>query len=256
MKIFAAAPAISFITASAAAAGVGVGLYGGAALPVGGLASSDLGYFNWLIQDNPGSEHDLVDVQGLTLTGGDAAPCPAAGVKLLVDVAAWLDVEAGAFYRFNRSRHANAKSAVESAEAKITGALAGANFKRDLGPFHARVGGGAGYYFTEVSLYASGEGRSGFVYSRVYTLDKSVAFSAPGGFVSAALSYPLSEKISTDLTSRYHRVANGGVYDVRVHETYGYEPYYEHEYVFETPLRKAYDDQFVDILVGVTYRVL
>jgi hypothetical protein len=256
MKIFAAAPAISFITASAAAAGVGLGLYGGAALPVGGLGSSDLGYFNWLSQDNPGSEHDLVDIRGLTLSGADAAPCPAAGVKLLVDVARWLDVEAGAFYQFNRSRHSNAKSAFESAEAEITGALAGVNLKRELGPFRARVGGGAGYYFAKVSLYASGECRSGFVYSRVYTLDKSVAFSAPGGFVSAALSYPLSEKISMDLTSRYHRVANGGTYDVRVHETYGYEPYYEHEYVFDTPLHKAYDDQFVDIAAGLTYRVL
>jgi hypothetical protein len=244
-------------TATAAfAASLSVGLYGGAALPVGGLASSDLGYFNWLIQDNPGSEHDLVDIQGLTLTGADAAPCPVAGAKLLVDVAAWLDVEAGAFYQFNRSRRSNAKSAVESAEAKIIGALAGANIKRELGPFRARVGGGAGYYFTEISLYASGEGRSGFVYSRVYTLDKSVGFYAPGGFVSAALSYPLSEKISMDFSSRYHRVANGGVYDVRVHETYGYEPYYEHEYVFDTPVHKAYDDQFVEISLGLAYRVL
>lgn len=241
---------------SAFAVSLSVGLYGGAALPVGGLASSDLGYFNWLIQDNPGSEHDLVDIQGLTLTGADATLCPVAGAKFMVDVTRWLDVEAGAFYQFNRSPRSNAKSAVESAEAKIIGALAGANFKRELGPFRARVGGGAGLYVEELSLYANGEGRSGFVYSRVYTLDKSVAVSGPGGFVSAGLSYPLSEKISMDFTSRYHRLANRGDYDVRVHETYGYEPYYEHEYVFDTPVHKAYVDQFLDILVGVTYRVL
>lgn len=241
--------------APAFAVSVSVGLYGGAALPVGGLASPDPGYFNWLIEDDPGSEHDLVDIRGLTLSGADAAPCPVAGVKSLVDVKRWLDVEAGAFYQFNRSRRSDAKSAVENAETKIAGVLVGANFKRGLGPFRAHVGGGAGRYFTEVSLYASGEGRSGFVYSNVYTLERSVDTSSWGWYAGGGVAYPLSAKISLELNTRLHAVVNDGAYDVLIHEEYGYEPYHKSEYVFETPVYKTYRDYFWELSAGITYRL-
>lgn len=256
MKIIVDALAVLFITAAAAAAGISVGLYGGAALPVGGLASPDLGYFNWLIEDDPGGEHDLVDIQGLTLSGADAAPCPVAGVKLLVDVKRWLDVEGGGLYQFNRPRRSDAKSAVENAETKTAGTLVGANFKRGFGPFRAHVGGGAGYYFTEISLYASGEGRSGFVYSNVYTLERSVDTSGWGWYAGGGITYPLSAKISLELKTRYHVVMNDGTYDVLIHEEYGYEPYHKSEYVFETPVYKTYDDQFVAISLGLIYNIL
>ncbi len=248
LLIAAASPAL--------AVSLSVSLYGGVAFPLGGLASSDLGYFNWLIQNNPGSEHDLVDVRGLTLTGSDAAPGPLAGVKASAGLRRWLDVEIGFAHLFDRSRHSAAKNAVAAPVTTVTSLLAGAALVRDLGPLRAHVGAGAGYYFTEVSLYASGEGRSGFVYSNVYTLERNVDTSSWGWYAGGGAAYPLFAKAALELTARYHRVKNGGTYDVLIHETYGYDPYHSTEYVFRTPVYKTYDDQFVAISLGLTYTIL
>jgi hypothetical protein len=241
---------------SAFAVSVNVGLYGGAAVPLGGLASSELGYFNWLIRDNPGSEHDLVDICGLTLSGSDASVSPAAAAKASLGVLPWLEVEANACHLFSRSRRSARKSAVQGPRTDITSLGGGAAFARDLGRFRPYVGAGAGYYFTEVSLYASGEGRSGFVYSNVYTLERSVATSSWGWYAGGGVTYALFAKAALELAARYHRVMNGGTYDVLIHETYGYDPYHYTEYVFETPVHKTYDDQFVAISLGLTYRVM
>jgi hypothetical protein len=240
---------------SAFAVSVSVGFYGGAALPVGGLASSDLGYFNWLIRDNPGSEHDLVDIRGLTLSGSDAAACPAAGAKASFGLLPWLDVEANACRLFSRSRRSAPKSAIEDPRTDITSIGGGAAFTRNLGRFRPYVGAGAGYYFTKISLYASGEGRSGFVYSNVYTLERSVDTSGWGWYAGGGAAYPLFAKAALEASARYHRVMNGGAYDVLIHETYGYDPYHSTEYVFDAPVNKTYDDQFVELALGLSYRL-
>ncbi len=240
----------------ALAVSVSVGLSVGPGLPLGAMASAELGYFNWLIQDNPGSEHDLVDIRGLTLSGADAAVCPVAGAKASFGLLPWLDVEANACHLFGRSRRSAPKSAIEGPRTNITALGGGAAFARDLGRFRPYVGAGAGYYFAEVSFYASGEGRSGFVYSNVYTLERSVDTSSWGWYAGAGVTYPLFAQAALELGARYHRVMNGGAYDILIHETYGYEPYHSTEYVFRTPVYKTYDDQFVAITLGFVYAVL
>lgn len=240
---------------AALAVSLSVGLYGGGALPLGGLASAELGHFNWLIQDNPGSEHDLVDIRGLTLTGSDAAACPVAGARASLGVLPWLDAELGLARLFGRSRRSAAKSPVSAPATTATSLLAGAALVRDLGPFRTHVDAGAGYYFTEISLYASGEGRSGFVYSSVYTLERSVDTSGWGWYAGGGAAYPLFAKAALEASARYHRVMNGGAYDILIHETYGYDPYHSTEYVFDTPVYKTYDDQFVELALGLSYRL-
>lgn len=248
-----ATTALLLITATSAAAAVSVSVYGGVAFPVGGMAGADYGYFNWLIADNPASEHDLVDIRGLTLSGTGAAPCPVAGVRAKAGIAPWLDAEVCAFRHFTRADAAAPKSAIENPETKITGATAGANFVRPLGPFRTTAGAGTGFYFAEVSLYASGEGRSGFVYSNVYTLEKSVSTAGWGVYAGGGLSYPLASGLAVELAARYHRVLNGGTYEITIFERYGYDPYHYSEYVFGTPLYKTYDDQFVEVSLGLVY---
>ncbi len=245
-----AAPGAAF------AVSLSVGLYGGVAFPVGGVASADYGYFNWFIADNPGSEHDLVDIRGLTLEGTGAAPCPVAGAKASFGFLPWLDAELGLARLFGRSRRSAAKSAVDAPATTATSLLAGAALARDLGPFRAHFDAGAGYYFTEISLYASGEGRSGFVYSNVYTLERSVDTSGWGWYAGGGVAYPLFAKAALEASARYHRVMNGGAYDVLIHETYGYDPYHSTEYVFDTPVYKTYDDQFVELALGLSYQLL
>jgi hypothetical protein len=241
------------ITATSAAAAVSLSAYGGVAFPVGGVAGADYGYFNWLIADNPGSEHDLVDVRGLTLEGTGAGPCPVAGVRAAAGLAPWLDAEACAFHGFTRADDAGPKSAIENPETEITGFTAGADFVRPLGPLRAAAGAGVGFFFTAVSLYASGEGRSGFVYSNVYTLETSVRTAGWGVYAGGGLAYPLAGGLAVGLDARYRWVLNGGTYEITIHERYGYDPYHYSEYVFGTPLYKTYDDQFVELSLGLTY---
>jgi len=245
--------AVFFINAATAAAAVSVSAYGGVAFPVGGMSGADYGYFNWLIADNPSGEHDLVDIRGLTLEGTGAAPCPVAGVRAKAGVAPWLEAELCAFRHFTRADESGPKSAIENPETEVSGFTAGANVVRPLGPFRAAAGGGAGFYFTAVSLFASGEGRSGFVYSNVYTLEKRVSTAGWGAYAGGGLAYPLAGGLAVELAARYHRVLNGGTYEITIHERYGYDPYYYSEYVFGTPLYKTYDDQFVEVSLGLTY---
>lgn len=240
-------------TATSAAAAVSVSVYGGVAVPAGGMAGADYGYFNWFIADNPGSEHDLVDVRGLTLDGTGAAPCPVAGLRARFGIAPWLDVEACAFHGFTRADESAPKCAIENPETEISGATAGANFVRPLGPFRAAAGAGGGFYLTAVSLYASGEGRSGFVYSNVYTIEKRVSTTGWGAYAGGGLAYPLAGGLAVELAARYHLVLNGGTYEITIHERYGYDPYHYSEYVFGTPLYKTYDDQFVELSLGLGY---
>jgi hypothetical protein len=240
-------------TATSAAAAVSVSVYGGVAVPVGGVAGADYGYFNWLIADNPGSEHDLVDIRGLTLEGTGAAPCPVAGVRATAALAPWLDAEACAFHGFTRPDASGPKSAIENPETEISGATAGANYVRRLGTFRAAAGAGGGFYLTAVSLYASGEGRSGFVYSNVYTLEKRVSTAGWGVYAGGSLAYPLAGGLAVELAARYHLVLNGGTYEITIHERYGYDPYHYSEYVFGTPLYKTYDDGFVELSLGLAY---
>jgi hypothetical protein len=249
------AAALLLFTATSAAAAVSVSAYGGVAFPVGGMAGADYGYFNWLIADNPGSEHDLVDIRGLTLEGTGAAPCPVAGARATAGLAPWLDAEACAFHGFTRADDAAPKSAIENPATEITGFTAGANFVRPLGPFRAAAGAGGGFYLTAVSLYASGEGRSGFVYSNVYTLENKVSTAGGGVYAGGALAYPLAGRLAVELAGRYHRVLSTGAYEITIHERYGYDPYHYSEYVFDTPLYKTYDDQFVELSLALTYEL-
>jgi hypothetical protein len=244
---------ISLVAATAAAGAVSVSVYGGASVPLGGLSSSDYGHFNWLIQDNPGSEHDLVDPRGLTLAGTGAGVCPVAGIRAAVAVASRWEAEVTAFRLFTRADASAPKSAVENPETRITAATTGANVVGSLGRFRAAAGAGGGLYVTEVSLFASGEGRSGFVYSKVHTLEKSVRTSSWGAYAGGGLAYPLGGGLSLAATARYHWIANGGTYEIAIYERYGYDPYHYTEYVFGTPLFKTYDDQFVELGLGLAY---
>jgi hypothetical protein len=224
-------------------------------MPVGGMASGDYGYFNWLIEDDPATEHDLVDIRGLTLTGTGGKPCPVAGVRGTVGLAPWLEAEAAAFHLFTKANESGPKSAIENPETRVTAATAGAAYVRALGPFRATAGGGAGLYVTEVALFARGEGRSGFVYSNVHTLEESVRTSGVGAYAGGGLACPLAAGLAISLSGRYHRVFNGGTYQVFIFERYGYDPYHFREYTFDTPLHKEYDDQFVELGLGLTYGV-
>jgi hypothetical protein len=237
-------------------ASMSVTVYGGGAFPLGGLGSSEAGHFDFLIRDNPEGPHDLVDILGFTLNGGNAAISPGMGGKVEFGVKPWLDIETGFAYRFARGGGTPASEDVKEIRTGIAVLSAGANYKRRLGSVGAYFGGGAGYYFEDVELDASGTGRSGFVYSEVYTLDKTVFVTGPGLYFGGGFEIPLSKRTFLDVGSRAHLVLNEGDYSVKIHEEYGYDPYYSHEYVFDTPVHKTYNDFFVEVLVGFGWKLV
>jgi hypothetical protein len=234
----------------------GVTVYGGGTFPLGGLGSPEAGHFDFLIQDNPEGPHDLVDILGFTLSGGNAAVSPGMGGKVEFGVKPWLDIETGFTYRFARDGGVPATEDVTEIRTGIAVLSAGVNYKRSLENVGVYFGGGAGYYFENVELDASGTGRSGFVYSEVYTLDKTVLVTGPGLYFGGGFKIPLSRRTFLDIGSRAHWVLNEGDYSIKIHEEYGYDTYYAHEYVFDTPVHKTYDDFFVEVLVGFGWGVV
>jgi hypothetical protein len=247
---------LSVTAVPAFTASLSVTVYGGGVFPLGGLGSSEAGHFDFLIQDNPEGPHDLVDILGFTLNGSNAAVSPGMGGKVEFGVKPWLDIETGFTYHFARGSGVPASEDVKEIRTGIAVLSAGANYKRPLGSVGVYLGGGAGYYFEEVELNASGTGRSGFVYSDVYTLDKTVFVTGPGLYFGGGLEIPLSKRTFLDVGSRAHWVLNDGDYSIKIHEEYGYDPYYAHEYVFDTPVHKTYNDLFVEVLVGFGWGVM
>ncbi|UCE28189.1 MAG: hypothetical protein JSW52_05435 [Candidatus Coatesbacteria bacterium] len=247
---------LSLSATPAFAASLSVTIYGAGAVPLGGLGSSEAGHFDFLIEDNPYGPHDFVDIMGFTLNGTNAGISPGIGGKVGFGVEPWLDIETGFTYHFARSGGAPASEDVKEIRTGIGVFSLGANFKRGFGSVGAYFGGGAGCYFQTLELYASGTGRSGFVYSDVYTLDKTMGVSSLGLYFGGGLEIPLSGRTFLDVGSRAHWVLNGGDYSIEIHEEYGYDPYYSHEYVFDTPVHKTYNDFFVEVLVGFGWGVI
>ena len=89
----------------------------------------------------------------------------------------------------------------------------------------------------------------------LFMITATSAAAAVSVSVYGGIAYPLAAGLSVDLTARWHWIPNGGTYEITIHERYGYDPYYYSEYVFGTPLYKTYDDQFVEVSLGLAYGV-
>lgn len=241
--------------ARVAAAGMAFSLYGGAAIPLGGLAGEDPGHFNWLYVPPDESGRGLVDIRGFKLTGSNMASGPFAAAALRWPLPRGWEIEVSGGRYFFAPRAEWVKDGIHNPETAITALGAGARYGIPLGRVKAAAAAGFGYYLETLTLDAAGSISSGYVYDEVYTLDKTVAMDTPGAYAGGGISYPLTTHLAAEVDARYHYVFNNKPYSILIHEKYGYEPYHYREYEFPISVNKAYADQFLDIRAGLTYAV-
>ena len=173
--------ALILTVATAHAVGLGVGLFGGYALPSGDMLAGD---------------------------GFDLRPSTALGVRAFFDVHEHVGADLAAAYDFNFPP--GVKRYEERAEiTELMPVNVGAYYKTEIARFRFSAGGGAGYYFLKTKLVtAMRSNDSGFGVSR----SVRVNINAPGLYGGGMASYAFG-KFAVAFAPRYHYIFNSGEYE-------------------------------------------
>jgi hypothetical protein len=173
--------AVMFASPSAQAVGLGVGLFGGYALPSGDMLAGD---------------------------GFDLRPSPALGARAFFDVHKHFGADVAAAYNFEFTP--GVKFFEERAEhTKLLPVNVGAYYKLEVTRFRFSAGGGVGYYFLKTKVLPPMErSDAGFGVA----MPVWVTFNAPGLYAGGAASYTFG-KFAVTLAPRYHYIFNSGEYD-------------------------------------------
>jgi len=219
---------LSLAASGAFALGLGVGGFGGVALPAGEMANNTwVGY------------------------GGGMEASSQLGVKLLLEVTPVLGLEAAGAYqpdfRFNHPEelYYNTRSTVPSIPMTF-----GAHLKYRSGSLAVYGGGGAGYYLSRVKFSDYVLGPNG----TEIPWETTAAINAPGFYASAGVLMAFG-KFALDVNPRYTFVLNEGEYD------------YTYEWGGGTQAQagpgssgsgsgtyyKPWNDSYFNVLVGVNY---
>ncbi len=189
LRVFYVVPgwAIILTTATAHAVALGVGVFGGYAVPTGDMAAEE---------------------------GFDLRPSTALGVRAFFNFHKNVGADLAVAYDFNFPP--GVKRYEEQAEiTELLPVNVGAYYKTEVARFRFSAGGGAGYYFLKTKLVTAMRGcDSGFGVQRPVR----VSFNAPGLYGGGMASYAFG-KFAVALAPRYHYVFNGGEYDGEI--TYG-----------------------------------
>jgi len=176
-----------FANPSAHAVGLGVGLFGGYAVPTGDMAAEE---------------------------GFDLRPSWALGVRAFFDIHGRVGADVAAAYDFNFP--SGVKGYEERAEiTELLPVNVGAYYKLEVARFRFSAGGGGGYYFLKTKVVTAMERTdSGFGILRPVRVN----FNAPGLYAGGAASYAFG-KFAVTLAPRYHYIFNSGEYEGEI--TYG-----------------------------------
>jgi len=202
--------AVAFANPSAQAVGLGVGLFGGYALPSGDMLAED---------------------------GFDLRPSPALGARAFFDIRDYLGIDVAAAYNFEFTP--GVKFYEERAEnTELVPVNVGAYYKAEVARFRFSAGGGAGYYFFKTKVLPPMESTdAGFGVARPVR----VTINAPGLYGGGTASYMFG-KFGVTLAPRYHYIFNSGEYEGEI--TYGgdltVEKYWDDSY-FEMLAGVTYD---------------
>ena len=231
MKGLAALTAI--LTAGAACGlGFGVGGFGGAALPTGGMASDLVLYYQYTpFGGNVGFE------------GGNMKAGAKLGARAYLAVLPGLEVEAALAYHFNHPQQDWDIPTFDEPTYRIIPLTAGANYVVRSGPVALYAAGGLGYYFAKGTLTATVNVPP---YGDI-KLSGDMSVNKPGFYVGGGFRYYLG-KFALDAGPRFNYVLNDGAYDVDMEYDVGF---FRGSVPFE--VEKGFNDSFVDILVGANY---
>ena len=214
------------------AVSVGVGVFGGAALPTGDMASDLVLYYQYTpFGGNVGFE------------GGNMKAGAKLGARAYLAVVAGLEVEAALAYHFNHPQQDWDIPTFDEPTYRIIPLTAGANYVVRSGPVALYAAGGLGYYFAKGTLTATVNVPP---YGDI-KLSGDMSVNKPGFYVGGGFRYYLG-KFALDAGPRFNYVANDGAYDVDMEYDVGF---FRGSVPFE--VEKGFNDSFVDILVGANY---
>jgi hypothetical protein len=166
--------------------GLGVGVFGGYALPTGDMAAEE---------------------------GFDLRPSTVLGVRAFFDVYEGFGADLAAAYDFNFPPGTKRYEWAEITE--LLPVNVGAYYKASIARFGFSAGGGAGYYFLTTKIVSTVR-----VYDSGFGVPRPVKISndAPGLYGGGGVSYAFG-RFAVGLTPRYHYIFNSGVYEGEI--TYG-----------------------------------
>jgi hypothetical protein len=204
----------------ALALGLGVGGFGGVALPTGDMADED---------------------------HGDMETSPKFGGKFLLEPIPLLELEAAvAYHTGHHFKDWTDVAGVEEPSTKVVPITFGANVKYQSDVLGVYVGGGFGYYLSTVGI--SGATVVPIIGAVSWSSDTNV--NSFGLYWSGGVLLRFG-RVAVDINPRYNYLLNDGTYDVTYNWSWGgftgsgtdtYE--------------KDWKDTYVDIIVGVNYYFL
>ena len=161
--------------------GLAVGVFGGSAVPTGGMAAEE---------------------------SFDLRPSTALGVRAFFDIHEHFGADLAAAYNFNFPPRTKRYQWAETTE--LLPVNVGAYYKVEAGSFRFSPGGGVGYYFLTTKIASTIKGYDSGFGNVQYPVEVSI--NAPGIYGGAAFSYLLG-RFALAVTPRFHYIFNSGEYD-------------------------------------------
>ena len=214
------------------AVGVGVGVFGGAALPTGDMAADLVLYYQYTPFGG-----------SVGYKGGDMKASPKMGARAYLGVLPALEIEAAFSYHFNHPQKDWNIPNFDEPSYRIIPITAGANYVIPVGPIALYAAGGGGYYLAKGTL----EGSFNVPPFGDVKLSGYMSVNKPGFYAGGGLRYYLG-KFSLDVGPRFNYVMNDGTYEVDMEYNVGG---FGGSVPFE--VEKGFNDSFVDIFFGVNY---
>jgi hypothetical protein len=206
------------------AVGVGVGVFGGVAMPTGKMGTAGITPYD----------------------GSNMSGSPKFGAKAIIGL--WRGLEAGAAVAYHLG-HApkdwQDNDFVGEPASTLVPVTLGANYRFDFGNLGLYAGGGGGYYFEK---FKGGiwwhYGYQEFIY---YATD--VSLNGPGFYAGGGVTYDLGP-LEIDVSPRYNVVFTPEDFDW---EGRGWSNTGRRVYIQTMGVEKDYNDTYLDVLVGVNY---
>jgi hypothetical protein len=208
-----------FYAGATYAAGLGVGVFGGYAVPTGGMAAEE---------------------------SFDLRPSAVIGGEIQIGIHRNVEVDLGAGYEVN---YAARRTNIYNPWTRNTTAFpirAGAKAKTTLRSISLFVCGGVGYYFLKTKVlswieYYDDSGFQGWAYPVEVNLFGPLIYGGVG------VAYPFG-KFALTLMPRFNYVFNSGTHEGTMEETVGGVTIKR-----EVPVNKNWDDSYFEITAGVVY---
>ena len=213
------------------AVGVGVGVFGGVAMPTTKMAT-------W--------ENSIGELGDNCFTGSDMGLSPKFGAKAIIGFGRGWEAEAAVAYHLGHPvKDWQDNPFLEEPKSTLIPITVGANYRFNFGKFGLYAGAGGGYYLEKLK---------GGILTMPATMDATyfttdVSLNGPGLYVGGGVTYAFG-RFALDVSPRYNVIFNDGRFDM---EAWGWSPNGNRYFIQARGIDKDYNDTYVDVLVGLNY---